>query len=454
MQRLLCSLLICASFSCFAQQPVDNRQRTIIIENVNLVSMDGSGKVLENQKVVVSNGKITHIGEVRIKFANEPLFIDGRGKFLIPGLAEMHAHVPPVNDLEPMKEVLKLYALNGITTIRGMLGHPKHLELRSKIASGEIMGPRFFTSGPSVNGQSVSSPGAGVEMVRQQKKAGYDFLKLHPGLSREKFDSIAASAQREGIPFAGHVSYQVGVWRAIEAGYSSIDHLDGFVESLVPGIANIPEQEAGIFGIFIAKQADANRIPQLMKALKEKSIWVVPTQALAERWFSPEKTSEEFRQDPEMKYMNAQTLNQWTNAKNSLMENPKYNADEVRDFIRLRQQLIKACQQNGVGLLLGSDAPQVFNVPGFSLHHELRYMVDAGLSPYQALMSGTANVGKYFNRPDMGVIKVGAVSDLVLLSANPLIEINNTQKIEGVMLGNLWLSKEYIAAELKKLEKN
>jgi imidazolonepropionase-like amidohydrolase len=416
--------------------------------------MDGSGKVLENQKVVVSNGKITHIGEVRIKFANEPLFIDGRGKFLIPGLAEMHAHVPPVNDLEPMKEVLKLYALNGITTIRGMLGHPKHLELRSKIESGEIMGPRFYTSGPSVNGQSVSSPAAGAEMVRQQKMAGYDFLKLHPGLSREKFDSIAAAAKREGIPFAGHVSYDVGVWRAIEAGYASIDHLDGFVESLVPGIASISEQETGIFGIFIAKQADDSRIPQLMKALKESNIWVVPTQALAERWFTPNKSAENFRNEPEMKYMSAQTLNQWANAKNSLMENPKYNADEVRDFIRLRQQLIKACQQNGVGLLLGSDAPQVFNVPGFSLHHELRYMVDAGLSPYQALMSGTANVGKYFNRPDMGVIKVGAVSDLVLLSANPLLDINNTQKIEGVMLGNLWLSKEYIQAELKKLEKN
>jgi imidazolonepropionase-like amidohydrolase len=433
---------------------VDNRQRTIIIENVNLVSMDGSGKVLENQKVVVSNGKITHIGEERIKFANEPIFIDGRGKFLIPGLAEMHAHVPPVNDLEPMKEVLKLYALNGITTIRGMLGHPKHLELRSKIESGEIMGPRFYTSGPSVNGQSVSSPAAGAEMVRQQKMAGYDFLKLHPGLSREKFDSIAAAAKREGIPFAGHVSYDVGVWRAIEAGYASIDHLDGFVESLVPGIASISEQETGIFGIFIAKQADDSRIPQLMKALKESNIWVVPTQALAERWFTPNKSAENFRNEPEMKYMSAQTLNQWANAKNSLMENPKYNADEVRDFIRLRQQLIKACQQNGVGLLLGSDAPQVFNVPGFSLHHELRYMVDAGLSPYQALMSGTANVGKYFNRPDMGVIKVGAVSDLVLLSANPLLDINNTQKIEGVMLGNLWLSKEYIQAELKKLEKN
>ncbi len=454
MQRLLFVSLLCTCFSCFAQEPVDNRQRTIVIENVNLVTMDGSGKLLENQKVVVSNGRITHIGDVKIKFNNEPLIIDGRGKYLIPGLAEMHAHVPPVNDLEPMKEVLKLYALNGITTIRGMLGHPKHLELRSKITSGEIMGPRFFTSGPSVNGQSVSSPATGAEMVRQQKKAGYDFLKLHPGLSREKFDSIAASAHREGIPFAGHVSYEVGVWRAIEAGYASIDHLDGFVESLVPGIASIPEQEAGIFGIFIAQQADTNRIPQLMKALKEKNSWVVPTQALAERWFTPERSADDFRKDPEMKYMNAQALNQWTNAKNSLMSHPQYEADEVRNFIRLRRRLIQACQQYGVGLLLGSDAPQVFNVPGFSLHHELGYMVDAGLTPYQALMSGTANVGKYFHQRDMGVIKVGALSDLVLLSANPLTDIHNTKKIEGVMLGNLWLSKEYIAAELKRLEKN
>jgi imidazolonepropionase-like amidohydrolase len=136
------------------------------------------------------------------------------------------------------------------------------------------------------------------------------------------------------------------------------------------------------------------------------------------------------------------------------MANPKYNADEMKNFIELRRKLIYECQKNGVGLLLGSDGPQVFNVPGFSVHHELKYMVDAGLTPYQALQSGTVNVAKYFNLKNTGMIKTGYVSDLVLLDANPLENIENTKKIAGVMLGNYWLTKQEITTELKKLEKS
>lgn len=453
--KLLCTLIFSIFFiTAIAQSPVDNRQRTVVFEGVNVVSMDGSGKVLENQQVVVSNGKITHMGNARIKVKGEPLVINAKGKYLIPGLAEMHAHVPPINNLEPMKEVLMLYAFNGVTTIRGMLGHERHLELRQKIADGEILGPRLYTSGPSINGQSVQSPGVGAFMVKEQKEKGYDLLKLHPGLSVEKFDAVAKAAKEAGIPFAGHVSYDVGVWHAIESGYSSIDHLDGFVEGLVPGIENISEQQAGIFGLFVAKQADTTRIPKLMKALHDNNVWVVPTQALAERWFSPNESAETLRNAPEMKYMTAQTLNQWVNSKKGLAGHPQFNTEDVNNFIQLRRKLIKACQDHQVGLLLGSDAPQIFNVPGFAAHHELKYMVDAGLTPYQALQSGTSNVGRYFKREDIGVIKVGAVSDLVLLNANPLVDINNTKKIEGVMLANSWLSKEYMEQELKKLEKS
>jgi imidazolonepropionase-like amidohydrolase len=445
--------LIVAFFSAAARQPLDNSKQPIILEGVNVVDME-TGKILKNQTVAVKNGVIDAVGQVRMVYSGQnPIVINAQGKYLIPGLAEMHAHVQPIDNIEPMKETLLLYALNGITTIRGMLGHPRHLELRSKIESGEILGPRFFTSGPSINGNSVQSPEMGATMVRDQKKAGYDFLKMHPGLSVEKFDAIARTAKEVKIPFAGHVSFAVGVWRAIDAGYASIDHLDGFVESLVPGIENMTEQQTGIFGIFIGKQADTSRIPKLMNALREKNIWVVPTQALAERWFTPNQTAEALRNEPEMKYVNPQTLDQWVNAKNNLSNNPQFNAGDVNQFIQLRRQLINACNRFKVGLLLGSDAPQIFNVPGFSLHHELKYMVDAGLTPYEALKTGTVNVGKYFDRPEIGLIKKGAAADLVLLSANPLENIDNTKKIEGVMLRNLWLPKEYIVAELKKLEK-
>jgi imidazolonepropionase-like amidohydrolase len=454
MKNLLLILSVFTFLSCASQESVDNNTKEIVFRNVSVVPMN-KNEVLPGQDVVVMNGKITAIGPTsKVKYGKTATVIDAKGKYLLPGLAEMHAHVPPVDDIEPMKDVLKLFALNGVTTIRGMLGHPRHLELRSKIQSGEIMGPRFITSGPSFSGNTVKTPEDAAKMVRDQKKAGYDFLKLHPGITKENFAAIAATAKEVGIPFAGHVSFDVGVWRAINAGYATIDHLDGFVESLVPGIENMKEQEAGLFGLFLADKADESGIQKLTDSLRNHQIWVVPTQALAERWFHPTKDPEALGKEPEMKYMDINTVTGWVNTKKNLLNNPDYKPATVTRLIEVRKKLINACNKNGVGLLLGSDAPQVFDVPGFSVHHELRYLVDAGLTPYDALKTGTVNVGKFLKREDIGVIKEGAVSDLLLLNGNPLADISQARNIEGVMMGNLWMSKEYIAAELKKLEKN
>jgi hypothetical protein len=431
------------------QTPVDSRTRPLVIRNVNVITME-SEEVLKNQTVVIENGKVTSIAP-NLKPKANALVIDGQGKWLMPGLAEMHAHVPPVDDLGPMKDVLMLFAAHGITTIRGMLGHPRHLELRAMLKNREIVGPRFFTTGPSFNGMSVTSPGAGAQMVERQKNQGYDYLKLHPGLSRPKFDSIAITAKRTGIPFVGHVSFGVGIWHAIESGYSSIDHLDGFIEGLVPGIEHKIEQEAGLFGMFVAHEADTSRIPELMKALRNQNVWVVPTQALAERWFSPDFKAEDFRNDPHARYMKPEVVDQWVNSKTNLVNNPQYDAEKIRNFIALRRKLIKSCQDNGVGLLLGCDAPQVFNVPGISTHQELVYLVRSGLTPFEALRTGTVNVATYLNLPNAGIIRPGAVADLVLLGGNPLEKIEETQRIDGVILDGTWLSKEYITDELKKL---
>lgn len=435
----------------YSQQWIDSRQKEIVIHSVNVIPMDEE-RVLSNQTVVIKDGTITAMG-TKVKYTKDALMINGSGKYLIPGLAEMHAHVPPIDDLAPMKDVLFLFAANGITTIRGMLGHPKHLELRTMINNGEINGPRFYTTGPSFNGMSVKTAEAGAEMVRKQKEMGYDFLKLHPGLNKITFPAIAQTANELKIPFAGHVSFGVGVWAAIDAGYSSIDHLDGFVEALVPGIDSLSDQQAGLFGMYVGHRADASKIPTLMKALKENSIWVVPTQSLAERWFLPGYDAEAFRNDPHSKYMSPATVDQWIQSKKTLQANPQYDGEKIEQFVKLRRQLILECQKNGVGLLLGCDAPQVFNVPGFSTHNELAYLVDCGLTPYQALRTGTINVGNYLNRDDIGLIRTGSIADLVLINGNPLTDIHNTQSIEGVILNGKWLSKSEIQAGLKKLEK-
>jgi imidazolonepropionase-like amidohydrolase len=454
MKNLAFILAVFFTFSCTGQQTIDNRKKEIVFRNVSIIPMD-KNEVLSGHDVVVKDGVITAIGKTsKVKFGTDALVIDCKGKFLMPGLAEMHAHVPPIDDIAPMKDVLMLFALNGVTTIRGMLGHPRHIELRSKIQSGEIIGPRFITAGPSFSGNSVKTPEAAVAMVQEEKKEGYDFLKLHPGLSKETFAAVVSTARSVGIPFAGHVSFDVGVWWAARSGYATIDHLDGFVESLVPGIENMKEQEAGLFGLFIADKADEKGIPKLMDSLRIYRIWVVPTQSLAERWFHPERSADALGSEPEMKYMDPKTLSGWISAKKNLVSNPNYKAATVMRLVELRKKLIYECNKNGIGLLLGSDAPQIFDVPGFSVHHELRYLVDAGLSPYDALRSGTVNVGKFLKRDDIGIVKVGAKSDLVLLNGNPLTDIDQSDNIEGVMLGNLWMGKQYRDAEFKKLEKN
>ncbi len=452
MRSIQLCLLFVISIAVQSQQTISSVQSEIVFRSVNVIPMDQE-RIIEKQDVVIRNGVITAIGNTgTVNYSRGAFIIEANGKYLMPGLAEMHAHVPPVNDMEPMKEVLLLFAVNGVTTIRGMLGHPLHLELRKKIQQGEILGPRFITSGPSFNGNSVSSPEAAAEMVRQQKAAGYDFLKLHPGLTKEKFAAIVKTAREVNIPFAGHVSFDVGIGRAIDAGYASIDHMDGFVESLVPGIENMNEQQTGLFGIYLPDVVDESRIERLMKNLRDKKIWVVPTQALAERWFTPEKDAMAFSKEPEMVYVNKEQLKSWITNKENLTNNPKYRVDQVNRFIKLRRKLISECNKNGVGLLLGSDAPQVFNVPGFSIHHELAYLVRAGLTPYQALRTGTVNTGIFLRQPDLGIIKKGNVSDLLLLTANPLIDISNTKKIEGVMLGSRWLPKEFIDETLRKIQ--
>lgn len=451
-QTLLTALLFAPNSGLFSQALISNAQRDIVFQSVNVIPMDRE-RVIENQTILVKNGLITAMGNAgSVKFGKDALVIDATGKYLMPGWAEIHAHVPPIDDIEPMKEVLILYLANGITTIRGMLGHPKHLELRSKINSGEILGPHFYTTGPSFNGQTVKTAERGAEMVREQKAAGYDFLKLHPGLTKETFPAIAKTAHEVGISFVGHVSFNVGVWRAIDAGYSSIDHMDGFIEAIVPGTDTLAEPETGQFGAWIAYQADASRIPKLVKGLRDKHIRVVPTQALAERWLSP-LPADAFTSAPEMKYMKPEQIKSWVNTKNGYNNNPNFSKEHAQKLIEIRRQLIAACQKNGVELLLGSDAPQIFNVPGFSIHHEMKYLVDAGLTPYQVLRTGTVNVASYLNKPDWGTIKTGNVSDLVLLSGNPLKDISQTKSIEGVMIGTNWLSKDYIQQALKKLEK-
>lgn len=415
------------------------RAETVAFVNVNVIPM--TSEIVQLQKtVMVTDGKITLVADVdTTPIPKDILIIDGTDRYLMPGLSEMHGHIPGTGS-ESLERILHLYVANGITLMRGMLGQPSHLQLRQDILDGKILGPRLVTSGPSFNGRSVQNPSQARQMATAQFEAGYDFFKIHPGLTREEFDAVAGTAKTLGIPFAGHVPADVGVKRALQAGIATIDHLDGYMQSLLPPHEDPSGGFEGFFGLLLANQAEESKIGPIVEATRLAGTWNVPTQSLFVHVVA-EESSSNMSARPEMRYMPEATVRQWAASKDRVTSDHEYSPDTANRAIEIRQRIIKALQTSGAGLLLGSDSPQVFNVPGFSIHRELQYLVDAGLSPYEALLTGTVNPAQFFGRADVaGTIEVGREADLVLLDANPLNDISASRRVHGVMLRGRWIS--------------
>jgi len=416
----------------------------VAIEHVTVIPMDRE-RVLADRTVLVRDGRISDVvsaaaGAVPASAQR----IDGRGHFLIPALAEMHAHVPGASGATAgsAERVLFLYVANGIGTIRSMLGDPSHFALRDRARRGEIVAPTMYLAGPSFNAKTPTTPDAVAARVAEQKAAGYELLKIHPGVSRGAFEALVGAARRDGIRFAGHVPAEVGLERALEAKYWTIDHLDGYLDALAPP-GSPPAQ---MFGVNLVASADESRIPALVAKTKAAGTWVVPTQSLVENGYGAEEP-DVLRARPEMRYANPADVAQWVEAKRK--NAAAFPLEQRQRYIGLRRRLIKALHAGGVGVLLGSDAPQTWNVPGFSIHRELAMYVAAGLTPYEALATGTRAVAAHLGTlRESGTIEQGRRADLVLLTGNPLQDIGHTAHIAGVMIGGRWLSRSEIDRRL------
>jgi hypothetical protein len=426
--------------------------QSVVISDVRIVDVR-NGTVSGPINILVSEGRIVEISRDN-NLLNRPgvTVIDGEGNYASPGLSEMHAHIPSPNQgSEYTMDVLFLYLSNGITNIRGMLGHPNHLELRTKAISNEILSPRIYTSSPSLNGNSVPSVEVAQKKVQQYAEEGYDFLKIHPGIKLEVFREIVRASEEYGIEFSGHVPVDVGIWRALEFGYGTVDHVDGFLEGLVPESARVNPNDNGFFGYNFTDLANEETIPELVALVRQTRVWVVPTQSLFDRWFSPMDV-DELAKAPEMKYMPRETIQAWVKSKKDLVGSEEYSAEKWGRFINIRRKLIKSLHDQGYGLLLGSDAPQVFNVPGFSIHHEMDGMKKAGLSNLEILRTGTVNPAIYMGMEgQFGEIIRGASADIVLSKDNPLENLGALQDLEGVMVRGRWLSKKEINDRLKEI---
>ena len=417
---------------------------TIVFVNVNVVPMD-TEKILTAQSVVIEDGRIIAIGDVdSVPVPKDAQVVDGTDRYLMPGLAEMHAHITSDAAFD---RLAALFVANGVTTIRGMLGRREHLDLRASLAANERFGPRLITSGPSLNGRSVSSADDAAVKVREQHAAGFDFIKVHPGLDASEFDSLANTANEIGMPFAGHVPVASGVFRALDLNMATIDHLDGYFASLLSPRSHGAGGYGGFFDVLLADEIDEKSLKAIAHETAMAGTWNVPTQVLIEHLVD-ETPVVELKNRPEMRFVTTNTLQNWGERKRAAQAERGFDQAVANRAIELRRKLIFELHEAGAGLLLGSDAPQVFNVAGYSLHRELDVMVASGLTPYEALRTGTVAVAEFLGS-NTGSVAIGKDADLVLLDDNPLTDIRNAQRIRGVMVRGQWYGRRDLDARVE-----
>jgi imidazolonepropionase-like amidohydrolase len=457
----LLALAMLAGTSCASGPgagPADSQAATqgVVFERVNVIPMDREGVVLRDQTVVVRDGRIAAVGPSASTPAPAGLTrVDASGRYLIPGLAEMHGHIPGLNpaneagSLQAQEDVLFLYVAGGATTVRGMQGHPAHLPMRERVERGELVGPRLYLSSPAMSANSAPDAATAERLVREHHEAGYDHLKVHEGIPADAYAAIARTATQLGMGFGGHISDLVGLDGALAAKQTTIDHLDNYIDAANPqsspahGLAGWPRLMA------LAENADHSRIPELARRTREAGIAVVPTQALWEVLRGAHPASSMIDR-PENRYMPRATVQAWVNSANNAVAQTRPSASAAE--LRFRDAMLKALSDAGVPILLGTDAPQVFSVPGFSLQREVLAMRKAGMTPWQILVSGTTAVAAHLGtQAEIGTVTAGRHADLILLDANPLDDIGNISRIAGVVMRGRWFSRQALDARLNEI---
>ncbi len=443
-QAIILFLILTPTASALAQTTTN---RAVAFVDVTVIPMDRE-RVLPHQTVVVRNGVIAEIGDnKRIKIPKDAQRISGAGKFLIPGLTDMHVHLFTDDDFPDAlaEDEFKIMIAHGVTTIRLMTGTPEQLVLRGKSEREEILAPKIYATSPQFTGRNSSNayvvttePGA-REAVSKAKADGYDFIKVTTFLKPEVYEAIVDEAKKQNIRVVGHAdSRSVGLQRALKA-RQQIEHLDSYLEALLPETAPIKGSVSDIY-LYNPKNwesidhLDQNRIPEIARATVEANPFSTPTLHLFKFTFGKGRTEESFKAQTDLRFYPQKTIDLWMGVSRRYLATAA-PIEKREKYIAIRNRIVKAIYDAGGHIMAGSDTPEWLLLYGHTLHLELIDLRDAGLSDYAALEAATRNPALFFGTiAKTGTIEKGKRADLVLLEANPLQDIANTQKRAGVML--------------------
>lgn len=446
--RFMLSLLCAAAF---VAQPMLLIRDVTVIDGLNPHPAKG-------QNVLVVDGKFSYIGAaLPPRLPSDVRVVDGHGKFLIPGLWDMHVHWYD-------ESRLRLFTANGVTGIRIMFGMPMHLSWRAKDQAGTLAGPHMYVGSPIVDGPKPIWPGSikcataqeGKDAVDKIKKDGYDFIKVYSLLPREAYFAIAKEAKAQGIDFEGHVPQLIRLPEAIEAGQKSSEHLYGIEVAISDkedeamkgrDEESFPKREAAL----VAGTQNPAKAAKLYSQMAKAKMWQCPTLTVLRALSRLDQ--KDFTDDPRLKYMPRSLVSMW-DPKNDfrLKSRTKEDWEAARKRLPITMGFVLPMKKAGVRFLAGTDCLNPYVFPGFGLHDELALLVSAGLSPFEALQAATSGAAEFMGRKDVGAIQVGRIADFVLLDADPLKDIRNTRKILGVGQRGEYFDRKALDGMLSDLE--